>query len=421
MKNNNSIVKILLVLFLACAAGYLSGSETAIFGVRLVDVYGLIGELFLNALSLVVVPLVASSIILGAARIGGEESMGSLGIKTFSYFLLTITLAVLIGYLVMGLFTPGEGQSLNFSQVSEIALKNMEKVSPNGGFIQIKQLFLKLIPSNILAAASQGQMMGLILFCLLFGYFMMKIDESASQVMVGFWKGLFEVMMKMTQFIMKALPIGVFGLVARVVATSGSEAFYSITWFFGSALLAFGIYGLIVLPFLLKYVAGVSPLAHVKAMVPALLTAFSTSSSAASLPVVIECVEKEAGVSNRVCGFSIPLGTAVNLSASAMYAGMVVFFIAQVSGIALPFSTQALIVVMAILSSFGMAGIPSASLIAVVAILHAVGLPIEALGLVFAIERLLDMFRTATNVFANTCCAVLIANSEGEELKEIRS
>ncbi|MGZ3732324.1 MAG: dicarboxylate/amino acid:cation symporter, partial [Parachlamydiaceae bacterium] len=195
MKNHDSIVKILLVLFLACIVGYLSGSETAVFGIRLVDIYGLIGELFLNALTLVVVPLVASSIILGAARIGGEESMGSLGIKTFAYFLLTITLAVLIGYVVMSFFTPGVGQSLHISQASEIILKNMEKASPEGGFMQIKQLFLKLVPSNILAAASQGQMMGLVLFCLLFGYFMMKVDESASQVMVGFWKGLFEIMM----------------------------------------------------------------------------------------------------------------------------------------------------------------------------------------------------------------------------------
>jgi proton glutamate symport protein len=414
MKISSPIIKIVIVLIIACLAGFLSGPNTAIFGVPLVEIYGLIGELFLNALSLIVVPLVASSIILGASRMGGDDSIGSLGIKTFGYFLLTISIAVLLGYFVVSMLAPGVGLAVNASPIANAALQTVESGSQNGGFLQFKQLIMKMIPSNILAVASQGQMIGLIVFCLLFGYFMMKIESHASRVMVAFWKALFEIMMKMTQFFMKALPLGVFGLVAKVIATSGLEAFQSIAWFFAAVMLAFGLYAGVILPFLLKYVARVSPVRHVKAMAPALLTAFSTSSSAASLPVVIECVEKEAGVSNRVCGFTVPLGTAVNLSASAMYACMVVFFIAQVSGVTLPLSTQILIVAMSILSSFGMAGIPSASLIAVVVILHAVGLSVESLGLVLAVERVLDMFRTATNVFGNTCCAVLVAKSEGE-------
>ncbi|MBA3603275.1 MAG: dicarboxylate/amino acid:cation symporter [Parachlamydiaceae bacterium] len=425
MKLNSSIAKIIIALLLACIAGYFVEPHTTLLGVPVLEVFSLIGELFLNALNLVVVPLVASSIILGAARLGGDEAMGNLGVKTFGYFLLTIIAAVLIGYAVVNTLEPGIGQSQNqllvdteaelaATTVLESKLETIENASQDGGFYKFKQLLLKILPSNILAAASQGQMLSLIVFCLLFGYFMAKIEKHASSVMTSFWKGLFEIMMKMTEFFMKALPIGIFALVAKVIATSGAEAFHSIAWFFVAVLIALAVHMGIVMPLFLKFIGRVSPLAHFMAISPALLTAFSTSSSAAALPVVIDCVEKRAGVSNRICGFTIPLGTAVNLSGSAMYACMVVFFIAQAYGVELPISTHLLIIIMSVLSSFGMAGVPSASLIAVVLILKAVHLPVEGVGLVLAVERILDMFRTATNVFGNTCCAVLVAKAEGE-------
>lgn len=414
------MLKVILALLLACLAGYLSGPDSAIFGIPIVELYGLIGELFLNALSLVVVPLVASSIILGAARMGGDDSMGTLGVKTFSYFILTTTLAVLVGYAVVTAISPGGAESqmlpsaMPVASALEAKIAGIQQLSQEGTFIKFKQLLLKILPSNILAVASQGQMIGLLLFCMLFGYFSMKIETHASSVMLAFWRALFQIMMRMTELFMKALPLGVFGLVAKVVATSGIEAFQSVAWFFATVLLALGLYVGVILPLFLKYLAGVSPLALMSAMSPALLTAFSTSSSAAALPVVLDCLEKRAGLSNRVCGFSVPLGTAVSLSGSAMYACVVVFFIAQVYGIQLPLSTHILVIVMAVITSFGMAGIPSAILIAIVVILQAVALPVEGIGLILTVERLLDMFRTATNVFGNSCCAVLVAKSEGE-------
>lgn len=429
MKCNSSIMKILLALLLAFLAGIFVSPESALFGIPVIELLGLIGELFLNSLNLVVVPLVASSIILGAARMGGDDSMGSLGIKTFAFFLLTIVTAVLIGYAVVTTLEPGIGQAENQTALiasdsaspqalptSAIAskLQNIEQASQDSSFFKFKQLLLKIVPPNILAAASQGQMLSLIVFCLLFGYFMTQIEKHASSVMISFWKALFEIMMKMTQLFMKALPIGVFALVAKVIATAGLEAFHSIAWFFIAVLIALGVHVIVIMPLILKFIGRVNPLAHFAAVSPALLTAFSTSSSAAALPVVIDCVEKRAGVSNRICGFTVPLGTAVNLSGSAMYACMVVFFIAQAYAIELPFATHVLVIIMSVLSSFGMAGVPSASLIAVVLILQAVHLPVEGVGLILAVERVLDMFRTATNVFGNTCCAVLVAKSEGE-------
>lgn len=413
--------KIILALIFACLAGYLSGDQAQIFGIPLVEIYGLIGELFLNALSLVVVPLVASSIILGAARMGGDSSMGKLGLKTLGSFVLVTSLAVLVGYAVVTTLSPGLVESPTLSSTTimhslDTKLHSMQQMSQEGAFIKFKQLLLKLVPGNILAAASQGQMISLILFCMLFGYFSMKIEAQASHLMLTFWRALFEIMMRMTQLFMKALPIGVFGLVAKVVATAGFEAFQSVAWFSMAFLIALGVHAGLILPLLLKLVAKVSPLAFFSALSPALLTAFSTSSSAAALPVVLDSLEKRAGLSNRICGFSVPLGTAICLSGSAMYECVVVFFVAQVYGVDLPLSSQVLVIAMSILTSFGLAGIPSACLIAVVVILQTIGLPAEGIGLILAVERLLDMFRTAVNVCGNSCCAVLVARSEGETL-----
>ena len=258
-------------------------------------------------------------------------------------------------------------------------------------------------------------MIGLIVFCMLFGFFSTKIDTRASEILLGFWQGVFQVMMQITHLVLRALPIGVFGLVAKAVATTGLESLESVGYFFGTVLLGLSLYSLVILPLLLKGIAGVNPWAHLRAMMPALVTAFSTSSSAATLPVTIECVEKKAGISNRVSSFVLPLGTSINLSGSALFACVGVLFIAQAHGIHLSWPTLALTVVMILISSLGSAGIPSASLIYIVGILQTLGLPPDAIGLIMTVERLLDMFRTPVNVFGTSCCAVLVARSEGEK------
>jgi Na+/H+-dicarboxylate symporter len=380
--------------------------------------FGLIGQLFLNALTLVVVPLVASSIIVGTAKMGSEGSFGSLGIKTLGYFMLTTLLAVSVGLAIVMLIEPGIGQNVSLVQTSQeqmAKLAEIEAQGEGGSFQKIQELLLKLIPSNILAVASQGQMLGLIFFSLLFGYFISKIDAEPAKIMLGFWNGVFQIMMKITHLVMKALPIGVFGLVAKVVATTGSEAFLSVAWFTLTVLIALSIYMFIVLPLLLKFVAKVSPIAHFKAMGPALLTAFSTSSSAATLPLTLECLEKRANVSNRICSFTVPLGTSLNLTGSALHVCVAVFFIAQVYGVTMGLGTIITVFLLIIFSSIGMAGIPSACLVALVLILNTIGLPGDAIGLILAVERILDMCRTVVNVFGTSCCTVLIARAENEK------
>lgn len=412
---NGTLLKVLLAITLAVIAGWITGPTMEIFGIPYVKIFGLIGQLFLNALTLVVVPLVISSIITGSARIGAEHSFGKLGMRTLLYFVGTNFLAILIGLIVSVLISPGAFSTASSALNSE-NIANLTQLSEGDLFEKISQILFKLVPSNILAVASQGQMLGLIFFSLLFGFFLSKIEEKPAAILLGFWQGIFQVMMKITHLVMKALPIGVFGLVAKVVATTGFEAITSVTLFFVTVVIGLFIYALVALPLLLYFVGRINPLLHFKAMAPALFTAFSTSSSAASLPITIECVEKRAGISNRICSFTIPLGATLNLSGTALYICVAVLFITQVYGVPLSATHLILVALMSLLTSMGMAGIPSASLISIMIVLNTIGVPAEGIGLILAVERILDMFRTTVNVFGNTCCTALIAYSEGEKI-----
>ncbi|MBA3815122.1 MAG: dicarboxylate/amino acid:cation symporter [Parachlamydiaceae bacterium] len=413
---NSILIKVLAALGLAILAGVVTG-DMSLLGIPLIQFYGLIGNLFLNALNLVVVPLVCSSIITGTARMGNDSSFKKLGKKTFICFLGTTFIAVLVGYLLIVTLQPGSGQNDTLASPSLESNPLQETISQKGeeGFQKIEQLLLRLVPTNILAAAAQGQMLGLIAFCIFFGFFLTKIEKPAADSVISFFQGIFQIMMKITQMIMKALPVGVFFLVAKVVATTGLESITSAAAFFGVILLGLAIEMFIIFPLLLKVIAGVSPLAHFKAMTPALLTAFSTSSSAATMPVTLDCLEKNANVSPRICGFTVPLGTSINTPGSALHICCSVFFIAQVYHFPLSISLQCTTLLMIILMSFGIAGIPSASLFAIVTVLTMIGLPAEGIALILAVERLVDMCRTTVNVFGNSCCAVLIEHADKQK------
>lgn len=408
---NGMLLKVFIAIVLAILAGLFTHPQS-----DWVRIYGLIGQLFLNALSLVVVPLVSASIITGMAKMGRDQSFGSLGLKTFGYFILTSLMAILVGLFLAVIIAPGGlHESVATLSVDSSRWAEITKQSQGDLFSKVEQILLKLVPANIVAAASQGQMLGLILFCMLFGFFISKLDVETSSVLLNFWRGIFQVMMKITLLVMKALPIGVFGLVAKALSTAGLETIGSVASFFGTVLLGLFIYGFILLPLLLRFVAKINPWTHFKAMYPALVTAFSTSSSAATLPITLECVEKQVGVSNRISSFVLPLGTSVNLSGSALYVCVGVLFVAQSFGLSLQAPSLVVVVLMTLLTSLGTAGIPSASMISIVVILHTLGLPADGIGLIMAIERILDMFRTVFNVFGTSCCAVLVAKSEGEK------
>lgn len=414
---NSAFIKVIVAIILGAIVGLASGTDSSIFGVSLVRIYSLIGQLFLNALNLVVIPLVMSSIISGTGRMGQEGAFGTLGLKTFTAFFLTTLSAILVGYFLVNIFNPGISQ--NLASLTSVNLADIQaQVDSQDTFAKIEQIFLKLVPSNIVAVAAQGQMLGIIMFSILFGYFLSKIESQTASLLISFWNGIFQVMMKITHLVMKTLPIGVFGLVAKVMATTGLSALTSVGLFSLTVVVALAIYSLVILSLMLKLISGASPLAHLKAMGPALVTAFSTSSSAATLPVSMECVEKN-GVPNKISSFLLPLGTSLNLTGTSLHICISVFFIAQVYGVALPLTSQLLVILMTLIISFGLPGIPSAGLVAILLILQTIGLPAEGVGLIMAVERLLDMARTAVNVYGTSCCALMVARSQEKESLEV--
>jgi proton glutamate symport protein len=404
--------QVAIALVLAAIAGAALGPDPVF-----IQACQFVGRLFLNALKMVVVPLIVAAIISGLASVADAGGLGRMGLKTLGYYLGTGLLAILTGLFFINLLAPGiidgapAGPSIGLSSETQGVLGKIEGKGA-GEFLKVFEL---MFPPNIVAAAAEGQMLGLICFSLLFGVFIMRLPEAVATTQRQFWNGLYEVMTAITRLIMRFAPLGVFGLVAPIIAQTGWAAFAPLAKFFVAVLLGLATHMLVTLPLVLKVVARVSPRAHYRAMWPAITTAFSTSSSAATLPVTIQCMEQGARVPKSVTSFVLPIGTTVNTDGSALYEGAVVMFIAQCYGVDLSLGAQFLVVSTALLTAIGVAGIPSASLVAIAVILGAVGLPLEGIGLVLAVDRVLDMCRTSVNVFGDSCCAVTVARLEGED------
>ncbi|OGU36718.1 MAG: sodium:dicarboxylate symporter [Ignavibacteria bacterium GWB2_35_6b] len=368
------------------------------------------GDLFLRGLKMVIVPLILSSIISGVANIGNAGSLGRLSLKTFTYYITTSLLAIMTGLFFVNILQPGVGADLgNMQQIEGLeASKN-----------SISETILNIIPTNIFSAFSEGQMLSIIFFALLFGFFITRVENKYQTLMTDFSNAVFEVMMKITMFIIKFTPLGILGIVAKQVATTSnlSNVASSLGIYMLAVLFGLAVHGGFTLPLLLKTIGKVNPLKHFKAMTTPLLTAFSTSSSNATLPLTMEAVEHNAGVSNKITSFTLPLGATVNMDGTALYECVAAVFMAQAYGHSLTIVEQAIIVVTALLASIGAAGIPMAGLVMISIILTAIGLPLELIGLILAVDRPLDMCRTTINVWSDMCGAVIIAKSEGETLK----
>lgn len=384
-----------------------------LFGIYLKNYVGYIawmGEVFLRALKMIIIPLIFSSIVSGITNIGSAESIGRLGLKTIIYYILTSTFAILTGLVLVNILKPGVGADLNLSQTVDLDVNSDT----------LGQTLIKIIPDNIfLAMSSNGQMLSVIFFAMLFGFFITRIRSDYQGVLTGFFNGVVEVMMKLTMFIIKFTPFGIFGLVAEkvsqqtdLVALMQSMGLYMCVVLFGLI-----IHSAVTLPLLVKVLGRTSPLQHFNAMRTPLITAFSTSSSSATLPLTIYAVENNSGVSKRISSFVLPLGATINMDGTALYECVAAMFIAQAYGIELSVVSQIIVVITALLASIGAAGIPMAGLVMITIVLTAVGLPLEGVGLILAVDRILDMFRTTVNVWSDTCGAVIIAKTEKEKLK----
>lgn len=368
------------------------------------------GDLFLRGLKMVIVPLILSSIISGVANIGNAGSLGRLSLKTFAYYISTSLLAIVTGLFLVNIIQPGVGADLGFSK----SVEGLDAARETFG-----DTLLNIIPTNIFTSFAQGEMLAIIFFSLLFGFFVMRVENKYQVLLTDFFNAVFEVMMKITMFIIKFTPLGILGIVAKQVAetsdlldVAGRMGLYMIAVVSGLI-----IHGGITLPLLVKFIGKANPIKHVQAMATPLFTAFSTSSSNATLPLTMEAVEHNAGVSNKITSFTLPLGATINMDGTALYECVAAMFIAQAYGVELGFVQQIIVVLTALLASIGAAGIPMAGLVMITIVLSAVGLPLEGVGLILAVDRILDMCRTTINVWSDMCGAVIIAKSEGETLK----
>lgn len=410
--------QIAIAIALAILAGLLAGADSALLGVTFYSVFDFIGTLFLNALKMLIVPLIASSMIVGVAGIGSSEALGRLGGRTLLFYAATSLAAIIVGLAIINLVKPGlvNGQPAGAQLALEVNTAEVGALIGDRDAGDIVQIFIRMVPENVFAAATQnGAVLSIIFFSILFGFFMTRIDPGPRQVLLTFWKGVFDVMTQMTEWIMTLAPIGVFGLVARVIAKAGLSAAEPLLLFSLCVLASLGIHLLLTLPLFVRLVTGRDPRPLFPAMAPALLTAFSTASSSATVPVTLDCIEKRVGVSNRISSFVIPLGATVNMNGTALYECAAVIFIGQAYGLHMSLATQFTVVLLALVTSIGVAGIPAASLVAIAVILTAVGLPAEAIAVLFVFDRILDMARTAVNVAGDAVAAVIVAHLEGEK------
>ncbi len=363
-----------------------------------------IGTFFLNALKMLIVPLVVSSMVVGISSMGDIRKIGRVGGTTFIYYFVTTGLSVVLGIILVNIMKPGVGVGL----VSDV-IPDVVRGKESTGFSDI---VLSLISPNVVKSAAELELLPLIVFSLIFGGVLTTLGEKGRHV-IGFFDGVNEALMKMVGLVMIIAPIGVFGLVAsKLGAAGGGDAFWGeitkIGKYFFTVLTGLGIHFAVVLPAIFFLITRKNPWRYMLGMLPAIGTAWSTASSSATLPVTMECAEERNGVGRRNTMFVLPLGATINMDGTALYEAVAAIFIAQASGIILGLDQQIIVVVTATLAAIGAAGIPQAGLVTMVIVLNAVGLPLEGIGLILAVDWFLDRFRTAVNVWGDSVGAAVV-------------
>ncbi len=370
-----------------------------------------IGTIFLNALKMVVIPLIVSSMIVGVTTLGDVRKLGKTSGKTLLYYFITTGFSVLIGIIIVNIIRPGDGVESFGGFVPELV-----ENSRGNSFIDV---IVGLIPANIIDAASKGKVLPLIVFSLLFGGVLTTIGEKGKPV-IAFFEGLNAAIMKLVHLILYIAPIGIFALIGGIVAEnldSVDRLVSGLGWYSLTVILGLLIHATTVLPLMLKYYGRRKTLPYLSNMGQALATAFTTASSSATLPVTMECVEKKNKIDTKAASFVLPLGATINMDGTALYEAVAAMFIAQIYGIDLGVGQQIIIFLTATLASIGAAGIPHAGTVTMVFVLQAVGLPLEGIGLIWAIDWFLDRCRTTVNVWGDSIGAAVI--SETKEIKEM--
>ncbi|MCR4441052.1 MAG: dicarboxylate/amino acid:cation symporter [Peptococcaceae bacterium] len=359
-----------------------------------------VGSIFINSIKMVIVPLVLSSLVVGAASVGDVKKLGRIGAMTLGYYLATTALAVTIGLILGNILDPGIG----------LILPEGAKYAP-GTPAPIADVIVNLIPSNPLDALVKANMLQIIFFALFVGIGVTLVGEKAQPV-VWFFEGFAEVTYKIVGLIMAAAPVGVFALIVPVVQANGPSVLFPLAKVIAAVYIACILHAGLVYSAAVKTLGGMSPAKFFAGFLPAITVAFTTCSSSGTLPVSMKCAEENLGVSKDVASFVQPLGATINMDGTALYQGVCALFVAQVYGIDLTLGNQLTIILTATLASIGTAGVPGAGLIMLTLVLTSVGLPLEAVALIAGIDRILDMARTAVNVTGDASAAVIVENCE---------
>lgn len=393
----NILTQILIAFIVAIILGLIFGSK--------MDVVKPLGDLFLRLIKFIIVPLVLSTLVIGVASIGDPKSLGRVGSKTIVYYLVTTAIAIVIGLAFAFLISPGKGLSIDLPS-SEVEVNESEGVI---------QTFLNIVPENTFASLTEGNILQIIFFAIFIGLAMTLIGKKAEPV-YQFFDSFAEIMFKVTGIIMRFAPIGIFGLVAPVVGEYGPKVLLPLLKIILAVGVACLIHAVIIYSLSVKTFAKMNPLTFFKGIGPAALVAFSTTSSAATLPVTIKNTQENLGVSNKISSFVLPLGATVNMDGTAIYQGVAVIFIAQFYGLDLTLMQLLTVIITTVLASIGTAGVPGAGMIMLAMVLSAVGLPLEGIALIAGVDRILDMFRTTVNIVGDASCAVVVAGTEKGEL-----
>jgi len=368
-----------------------------------------LGTVFIRLLRMVIVPLVFTSIVTGVASVGSSKSIGRLGLKTILYYICTSIFAIMIGLMLTNLLHPGVGANIPSGDFDPSNLQTPSSTA---------DILIRMIPLNPINAMTAGDMLGIIFFSIFLGFAMTKLKPEHQEPLKKFFNAAFEAMMKITEIVIKMAPLGVLGLMVKAVSNAGLDMFKTLFLYVVTVASGLSLHLFIVLPLIFYLLTRYNPILHLRAMASAFITAFSTSSSNATLPITMQCVEKNAGVSNRISSYVLPLGATVNMDGTALYECAGVIFISQVLGLELTIAQQFVIVLTALLASIGCAGIPSAGLVVIFIVTQAVGFQdaqvAVIIGTMLAVDRPLDMYRTMINVVSDSVGTVVVAKSEGE-------
>ena len=368
-----------------------------------------LGNGFIRLMQMLVVPLVFCSLVCGAMAIGDTKTLGTVGVKTIIFYLITTALAVCLALSVASLINPGLGMHETVSDTS---------AAVETSTINFADTLLNIIPKNIFNSLANGDMLPVIVFALFTGILLASMGNRVSTV-ANFFSQFNDIMMEMTTAVMKVAPVGVFCLIAKTFAGIGFDAFVPMLKYMGSVILALALQCFVVYQVLLFLFTRLNPFRFIRKFFPVMTFAFSTSTSNATIPLSIDTLFKKIGVSKRISSFTIPLGATINMDGTSIMQGVAVIFIAQAYGIDLTPSALATVVATATVASIGTAGVPSVGLVTLSMVLTSVGLPTEGIALIMGIDRILDMLRTAVNITGDAVCTTIIARQQGAFKKEV--